>query len=120
MGTPNDRLISAKKRTIHVLQNHLGVVQRQLDEVVLENKLLKRVQFRQERELTRINRSESQLPQILYQHSEEMRSMREHLNRSRKANGELQRKVVEIRSVASARTYIRLVSLCISLMTYLF
>ena len=100
--TSTDRIISAKKRTIHALQNHLAVVQRELDGALLENKLLRRVHFRQERELTRINRSEGQLPQILFQHSEEVRSMKEHLNRSRKANGELQKRVAELRYIEQA------------------
>ena len=110
--TSTDRIISSKDRTIHTLQNHLAVVQRELDGALLENKLLKRVHFRQERELTRINRSEGQLPQILFQHSEEVRAMKEHLNRSRKVNGDLQKRVAELRSVALYSTHLsRLVQL---------
>ena len=100
-----DRIVSSKNRAIHALQNHLAVVQRELDGALLENKLLKRVHHRQERELARINRSEGQLPQILFQHSEEVRALKEHLNKSRKANGDLQKRVAELGFVIYTYSY---------------
>lgn len=47
-----------------------------------ENKLLNRLQVRQERELNKIQKQEDELPQILHRHTEEVKAARKQLRRS--------------------------------------
>ena len=79
------------------MQNRLADAERQLNESVRENKLLKRLQVRQERDLGKMQQQESELPQILQRHSEEVRSVREQLRRSQGKNTELRKMVNSLR-----------------------
>ena len=67
-----DRVLSAKGHTIKALQNALTDSRRELEEAKKDNRLLKRIQLRQERELNRVQTLEGELPQILLRHSEEV------------------------------------------------
>ncbi len=78
-------MVSAKKRTLKALQNELANTNRELEEARKENRLLNRLQARQERELSRIQTQEGELPQILTRHTEEVRGLREQLHRSQEA-----------------------------------
>lgn len=69
-----DRQLSALNHTIRGLQNKLSERGKKLDELSKENKLLNRLQRRQDREWTRIQRQEDELPQILQRHEQEVRS----------------------------------------------
>ena len=51
--SPRDRIISSKMHTIRSLQNELADAKRELGELQKENKLLNRIQIRQEKDLTR-------------------------------------------------------------------
>jgi len=95
--SPRDRLLSAKVHTIRALQNELTEAKRELDEHRKENRLLNRLQVRQERELTKYQSKEGELPQILIQHAEEVRALREQLKRTQEASGGYQRKVNDLR-----------------------
>ncbi len=70
--SPRDRELSAKVHSIKKLQNQLADCQRKLIDAKKENKLLTRLQVRQERELNRVTTQEGELPQILARHSEEV------------------------------------------------
>ncbi len=70
--SPRDRELSAKLHSIKKLQNQLTDCQRELTDARKENKLLTRLQVRQERELNRVTTQEGELPQILARHSEEV------------------------------------------------
>lgn len=69
-----DRQLSALNHTIRGLQNKLSERGRELEDLSKENRLLNRLQRRQDREWTRIQRQEDELPQILQRHEQEVRS----------------------------------------------
>lgn len=77
MSSPaRDRQLSALNHTVRGLQNKLSEKGKQLEEVSKENRLLNRLQRRQDREWSRIQRQEDELPQILQRHEQEARQHR--------------------------------------------
>jgi len=80
--SPRDRLLSAKQHAVKNLQSKLTVTMQLCDDLKKENKLLKTLQVRQEKELEKYQSQEGELPQILIQHSEEVRMLKEQLKRS--------------------------------------
>ena len=94
---PRDRLLSSKKRAIKTLQNELADTKRELVEMKKENRLLNRLQVRQERELDKVYRKEGELPQILMQHAEEVRALKEQHRRSHEAASSYQQKANDLR-----------------------
>lgn len=62
-----------------------------------ENKLIRRIQARQERDLGHYQRKEGELPQLLQRHDQEVKSLREQLKRSQQKNLERQKKITEQR-----------------------
>lgn len=68
-----DRQLSALNHTVRGLQNKLSEKGKKLEEVSKENRLLNRLQRRQEREWTRIQHQEDELPQTLQRHEQEVR-----------------------------------------------
>ena len=78
-------MVSAKNRALRTLQNELADARRELGELKKENRLLNRLQARQERELDRFQSEEGELPQILMRHTEEVRVLKEQLRRSQDA-----------------------------------
>ncbi len=73
--SPRDRELSAKLHTIKKIQNQLADCKRELADATKQNKLLTRLQVRQERDLSRVATQEGELPQILARHSEEVSSI---------------------------------------------
>lgn len=67
-----DRQLSAMNHTVHSLQNKLAEKSKQLEEMKKENRLLTRLQRRQDKEWTRIQRQEDELPQLLQRHEQEV------------------------------------------------
>lgn len=80
--SPRDRFLSAKQHVVKDLQSRLSTASQLCDELKKENKLLKTLQARQERELEKYQNQEGELPQILQHHSEEVRTLKEQLKRS--------------------------------------
>ena len=72
MFSPRDRELSAKRNTIKRLENSLTETKRDLDDLKKENRLLNRLQIRQEKEINRFQTQEGELPEILARHSEEV------------------------------------------------
>lgn len=64
--------MSACKHVIRTLHNKLAEEQQQLEEVKKENKLLNRLRARQEKDLSRFQSQEGELPQLLTRHAEEV------------------------------------------------
>lgn len=58
--------------TIRGLQNKLSERSKKLDELSKENRLLNRLQRRHDREWSKIQRQEDELPQILQRHDQEV------------------------------------------------
>lgn len=75
MFSPRDRELSAKRHTIKKLESSLTETKRELDEMKKENRLLNRLQVRQEKEINRFQTQEGELPEILARHAEEVRSV---------------------------------------------
>lgn len=80
--SPRDRLLSAKQHAVKDLQSKLTATAQLCDDLKKENKVLKTLQTRQEKELEKYQNQEGELPQILKQHSEEVRMLKEQLKRS--------------------------------------
>ena len=80
--SPRDRLLSAKQHAVKDLQSKLAATAQLSDDLKKENKLLKTLQVRQEKELEKYQNQEAELPQILVQHNEEVRTLKEQLKRS--------------------------------------
>ena len=74
MLSPRDRELSAKHHAIKKLENSLLETKRELNDLKKENKLLNRLQIRQEKELNRFQTQEGELPEILVRHAEEVNS----------------------------------------------
>ncbi|XP_076467153.1 uncharacterized protein LOC143298233 isoform X2 [Babylonia areolata] len=77
------RLLSANRLKMNELQNQLEEMKKQMKIVVDENKLYKRMQHKQEKALVKFEDRESELPQMIQSHSNEVRSLREQLRRTR-------------------------------------
>ena len=75
------RMLSAKGHTISRLRNEFNQLQQEHDETMRENKLLKQLQRRQERALSKYDAEESELPQMLKKHSAELDSMRRRIRK---------------------------------------
>ena len=72
MFSPRDRELSAKRHAIKRLENSLMETRRELNELKKENRLLNRLQIRQEKEINRFQTQEGELPEILARHTEEV------------------------------------------------
>ena len=72
-GSPlRDHQLSAKDRAIHYFQNRLSEQAKLIDQLGKENRLLNRLQKKQEKEWSKIQQQEDELPHILQRHSEEV------------------------------------------------
>lgn len=92
----NDRLLSSKERELKDILNKLTVTKRILHDIEKENKILKRLQVRQEKELTKITSQEGELPMILQKHKQEVKSLRQQIRRTQLNNSELQKKMNDL------------------------
>ncbi|KAK1168256.1 lebercilin-like protein [Acipenser oxyrinchus oxyrinchus] len=79
---PEARILSARLHQIKKLSNDLHELQKKLNAVDLENKLLKQLQSRHAKALRKFEDSESSLPQMMARHSNEVKSLKEQLRRS--------------------------------------
>ncbi|VDI30835.1 Hypothetical predicted protein [Mytilus galloprovincialis] len=76
------RMLSSKNLRINELKNQLQDFRLNLDEMKEENKLLKKTQKRQEKALGKFENEESDLPQLLQRHNNEVRTLREQLKKT--------------------------------------
>ncbi|CAC5417002.1 unnamed protein product [Mytilus coruscus] len=76
------RMLSSKNLRINELKNQLEDFRNTLDEMKEENKLLKKTQKRQEKALGKFENEESDLPQLLQRHNNEVRTLREQLKKT--------------------------------------
>ena len=61
------------------LQNHLEEANLKIKDLLAENKILKKMQFRHEKALRHFQDKEGNLPQMLTKHANEVRALREQL-----------------------------------------
>ena len=76
------RVLSANKNKVSRLHNIMEELQQEVDDLKSENKSLKRVSHRQEKEIKKIEQEEASLPVLLQRHSAEMRTLKERLRRN--------------------------------------
>lgn len=76
------RVLSANKHKVSRLANIMEELQQEVEELKLENRSLKRVSHRQEREIRKIDDEEAALPMLLQRHSAEMRTLKERLKKN--------------------------------------
>ena len=76
------RVLSANRHKVSKLHNIVEDLEREVSDLKGENKTLKRIQHRQEKEIKRIDVEEGNLPLILERHSAEVRNLRERLKRT--------------------------------------
>lgn len=77
------RVLSARKLKINELKNEMNDVLVRMRDMKEENKLLKKTQHRQEKALSRFEEEESDLPQIMARHSNEVRNVKEQLRKTK-------------------------------------
>ncbi|KAJ8008693.1 hypothetical protein DPEC_G00081060 [Dallia pectoralis] len=87
-GPPKDldlvtkRTLSARLLKINELRNALAEMQLRTDQLTKENRVLRQLQFRQERALQRYDDTDSEIAQLLSRHANETTALREHLRRA--------------------------------------
>jgi TolA-binding protein len=77
------RILSANRNKITKLYNTVEELQQEVDNLRQENRTLKRVHVKQEREIKKIEKAEASLPQLLHRHSAELRTYREQLKKNK-------------------------------------
>lgn len=76
------RVLSASRNKVSRLHNIVEELQQEADHLRKDNKTLKTVNVRQEKELRKVEGEEADLPILLDRHSAEMRTLRERLRRN--------------------------------------
>ncbi|OCT58474.1 lebercilin [Xenopus laevis] len=76
------RVLSARLLKINELRNELTEHQAKVMELQNENKILKRLQFRQEKALTKFEDTENEISQLISRHNNEIRTLRDRLRKS--------------------------------------
>ncbi|XP_050391771.1 lebercilin [Patella vulgata] len=71
------RMMSASRIKQNEFRNQLEEQKAQIQQLLSENKTLKKMQFRHEKALGKFEEKESELPQLLTKHSNEVRALRE-------------------------------------------
>jgi chromosome segregation ATPase len=80
--SPLERVVLAKQEKITALSNQLTMKDREIEELMKENKLLRTVQYRQEKALDRFQNAEADLPQLVNRHAVEMMALKQRLKKS--------------------------------------
>ncbi|XP_078619107.1 uncharacterized protein LOC144886361 [Branchiostoma floridae x Branchiostoma japonicum] len=96
-GDVTRRMLSARRVKIKDLTSQIFELQRELDDLRRENKLLKTLQHKQEKALTRFEDQESDLPQLLARHSAEVRNLKERLRHKQDSNHRSEQKIKDLR-----------------------
>ncbi|XP_010881403.1 lebercilin [Esox lucius] len=76
------RMLSARLLKINELRNALAELQLRTDQLTKENRVLRQLQFRQERALQRYDDTDSEIAQLLSRHANETAALRERLRRA--------------------------------------
>uniref|UniRef100_UPI00398E4357 lebercilin isoform X2 n=1 Tax=Pristiophorus japonicus TaxID=55135 RepID=UPI00398E4357 len=76
------RMLSARLLKINELRNEVTELQVKLEDLQKENRILKRLQYRQERALNKFEDTENEISLLISHHSSEVRVLRERLRKS--------------------------------------
>ncbi|XP_028939047.1 lebercilin-like protein isoform X1 [Ornithorhynchus anatinus] len=90
------RIMSARLHKIKELKNEIADVQRRLEATVMENQLLKRLQFRHLKAIGKYENSQNNLPQIMAKHQNEVKNLKFLLRKSQEKEQNLSRKLREV------------------------
>ncbi|XP_051840729.1 lebercilin-like protein isoform X1 [Antechinus flavipes] len=87
------RIMSARLHKIKELKNELADIHRKLEATVLENQLLKRLQFRHLKAIGKYENSQNNLPQLMAKHHSEVKNLRQLLRKSQEKERNVSRKL---------------------------
>ncbi|XP_036623476.1 LOW QUALITY PROTEIN: lebercilin [Trichosurus vulpecula] len=87
------RVLSARLLKINELQNEVTELQVKLDELLKENKALKRLQYRQEKALNKFEDTENEISQLIVRHNNEIKVLKERLRKSQEKERATDKKV---------------------------
>ncbi|XP_051880410.1 lebercilin [Pristis pectinata] len=76
------RMLSARLLKINELRNEVTELQVKLEDLQKENKILKRLQYRQEKALNKFEDTENEISLLISRHNNEIRILRERLRKS--------------------------------------
>ncbi|XP_064627268.1 zinc finger CCCH domain-containing protein 13-like isoform X3 [Lineus longissimus] len=83
MDAVSKRMLSARRLKINELRNQVEELNLLVQDLKLENRTMKRDFRRQDKALSRYEVQESELPSLIAQHSEEVRTLRDQIKRSK-------------------------------------
>ncbi|XP_056200788.1 lebercilin isoform X1 [Falco biarmicus] len=89
------RVLAARLLKINELRNELTELHIKLDELQKENRVLKRLQHRQEKALNKFEDTENEISQLLARHNNEIRILRERLRKSQERERANERRLKE-------------------------
>ncbi|KAE8602319.1 hypothetical protein XENTR_v10013945 [Xenopus tropicalis] len=89
------RVLSARLLKINELRNEIRELQIKLEQHQKENKILKKLQFRQEKALNRFEDTESEISQLISRHNNETRALKEHLRKSQERERNTEKRLKE-------------------------
>ncbi|KAM4694308.1 lebercilin [Discoglossus pictus] len=87
------RVLSARLLKINELRNELSEHQIKWEELQKENKILKRLQFRQEKALNKFEDTENEISILISRHNNEIRTLRERLRKSQERERNTEKKL---------------------------
>lgn len=93
IGLVTKRVLSARLLKINELRNELTELHVKHDELQKENRTLKHLQYRHERALHKFEDTEKEIAQLLTQHNDETRILRERLRKSQEREQAVERKL---------------------------
>ncbi|CAI9164079.1 unnamed protein product [Rangifer tarandus platyrhynchus] len=89
------RVLSARLLKINELQNEVTELQVKIAELLKENKALKRLQYRQEKALSKFEDTENEISQLIARHSNEITALRDRLRKSQEKERATERRAKE-------------------------
>jgi len=84
------RLMSAKRNKVNQLNNEINILNKKVEDLLKENKLLKTLQHRQGKALKKLEDTESELPRLIRSHMEEQRVMKARVRKSQAREREIE------------------------------
>uniref|UniRef100_A0A8C5RLB1 Lebercilin LCA5 n=1 Tax=Laticauda laticaudata TaxID=8630 RepID=A0A8C5RLB1_LATLA len=87
------RVLSARLLKINELRNELSGLHVKLDELQKENRVLKQLQYRHEKALHKFEDTENEISQLLAQHNDEMRILKERLRKTQEREQTTEKKL---------------------------
>ncbi|XP_045396643.1 lebercilin-like protein isoform X2 [Lemur catta] len=89
------RILSARLHKIKELRNELADIHRKSEAIIIENQFLKQLQFRHVKAIGKYENSKNNLPQIMVNHQNEVKNLRQLLRKSQEKERTVSRKLRE-------------------------